>query len=64
MAITIVGVSQNYVRRTTCFNCASILEYTQSDTTVKHYKDIDGSSDTDRVITCPKCSKEVVVSYY
>lgn len=64
MAVAIVGTSQLVVRRTMCINCASILEYTKMDTFVRHYKDIDGTSDTDRYIVCPKCAKDVIVGHY
>ena len=63
MVVAIVGTNPLIVKRATCLNCASILEYTKMDTYVRHYKDIDGTSDTDRYITCPKCAKDVIVGH-
>ena len=61
---TVVGVDNSKVLRTTCRNCASILEYTPSETRERHSTDISGCSDIDHMLTCPKCGKEISVSIY
>jgi len=60
--VAIVGKDLSRILRVTCSGCASILEYTKSETRqVKHY-DYTGGCDIYCVINCPCCSKEINVS--
>lgn len=64
MAITVVGKDQTKVKRCTCKNCASILEYTMADTKTDYSTDYSGGRDHYRYLTCPSCSGRVHVSLY
>lgn len=62
MTVNIVGKDQTVVKRVTCRNCASLLEYTQSDTRkIKHSCDYLGDCEIDDGITCPNCGKDVIL---
>lgn len=50
------------VKRCLCQNCASVLEYTRSDTQKRSHRDYTGCTDTWRVIVCPTCSADVRVT--
>lgn len=43
-------------RRTTCYNCRAILEYTFRDITSEYVKDWDGGGETYYRIVCPVCN--------
>ncbi len=61
MAVTVVGVDKSRFKTVTCPNCASILQYLPIDvqrTTVSCC----GELDTVKVIACPTCSYQIVVS--
>lgn len=63
MAI-VVGKDPKYVRRVTCTHCASIVEYTQSETRqVRRNWDYLGDSDLVRVLNCAGCGKEIQVHF-
>lgn len=59
--VQIVGKAKEAVKRVTCRNCASILEYTMSETRKHTYRDISGCGELDYLITCPGCGKEIKV---
>ena len=61
---TVVGTDNSKVKRTTCRECASIIEYTPSETREVTVRDCTGSSDTEHRLTCPKCGNEFAVSIY
>lgn len=63
MAVVAIGKDVSAVKRTTCYNCATVLEYTKNDIfRHKHSFDYLGDYSTDDAITCPNCNKPVIVS--
>ncbi len=64
MAIVVVGKDTNQKKKTTCSNCASILEYTLADTRKVVQKDYTGCSDTYRKLICPVCKDDLNVPLY
>jgi hypothetical protein len=59
---TIVGKDPGAVRRVTCKSCASIIEYTLSETREERVNhDYLGDSDIARVINCPGCGHMIQV---
>ena len=63
MAI-IVGKDQSMVRRCTCDNCASIIEYTLSETTTRMVSDYIGDLEQIRELACPGCGERITVKFY
>lgn len=61
---TIVGKEPREVRRCTCRNCASIIEYTQSETTTRWVSDYGGDREQIRELICPGCHNRIQVSFY
>jgi hypothetical protein len=59
--IKIVGNDETVVKRCTCKNCSSILEYTMSDTVTDYYTDHLRSREYFKYILCPKCNYQIVV---
>ena len=59
--VTIVGKDTSKVKRTTCCSCASILEFTRSETREGKRCDYTGDCDRVRLINCPACGEELVV---
>jgi predicted nucleic-acid-binding Zn-ribbon protein len=57
--VEIVGVDNTKVLRVTCGNCASMLQYTRSETRRETYRDYTGGSDTYDILKCPKCGHEI-----
>lgn len=57
----IVGKSDEFVKRVTCRNCSSVLEYVQSEVQKDYSTDYLGGKDYYNFITCPCCTKHVVV---
>ena len=62
--VSIVGTAQSLIKQTTCKNCASILEYTESEVKTRTGKDYDGGTFVVKSIDCPRCQNEVVVRSY
>ena len=62
--VNVVGRSEKYVKRTTCFKCASILEYTENELDSFKSYDYAGGCDINYFIKCPICGDRVVVSTY
>jgi len=60
--IKVIGKDDSVVKRVTCRNCSSILEYTPYDTQKRIHKDISGCTDIDTYIVCPTCMYEVTIS--
>ena len=46
MAVTVIGEDADKKKRTTCLNCAAILEYALADTRTETVKDYGGGSET------------------
>ena len=59
--IKVVGKDDNLVKKATCRNCASILEYLPSDRLNGSDRDYTGCTDTYKYIACPACNKELKV---
>lgn len=55
-------VEEAPAKRTTCYNCRSVLEYVFSDITKELVRDYDGGSDTYYRIVCPVCNLKNNVS--
>ena len=60
--VQIVGKDQRLVKRATCRNCASILEYTPNEARKRWYTDISQCREEIREITCPGCGQDLQVS--
>lgn len=62
---TVVGKDPSFIKRVTCSNCASIVEYTMSETREeKRNHDYLGDYDIVRVLNCPSCGKEMQVKRF
>ncbi len=61
MAVRKVGDDAEAVKRVTCRNCGSILEYLPRDVQSKTSRDYSGVADTDYWVDCPECGKRVTV---
>ena len=60
----VVGKSKKMVKKVTCRNCASIIEYTQREVQSRTYSDYGGGTDSFSYITCPECKEDVEVRGY
>lgn len=59
--VKVVGKDESAIKRITCRNCATILEYTPSDVRpLWRGTDIGGGADGGDGFSCPSCSKNVV----
>jgi RNase P subunit RPR2 len=59
--VRIIGKAPEAYKTITCRNCASVLEYTQSEVQEYHGKDYSGGSDGQEWILCPDCGKKVII---
>lgn len=60
--VQVIGKDEAYVRKVSCYNCASVLQYTQNEThKVKKNVDYLGDYDLCNCVTCPTCNTEVTV---
>lgn len=58
---TVVGTDTSQVKRATCRNCASIIEYTEGEVRLLWSgKDYSGGPDGAKGFACPKCTKDVI----
>jgi hypothetical protein len=56
----IVGKDEGHVKRCTCRNCASIVEYTESE--LRSYRaSYQGDTCTEWALDCPSCKAPIVV---
>lgn len=62
--VAVVGKDPGAVKRVTCHECASILEYTLSEVQKEFSTDYTGSRDEYRYVKCPACFNEVRVKGY
>lgn len=60
--VKVVGHDPAAVKRTTCQNCAAVLEYTGTDVRERHGKDYSGGASGREWIQCPQCNDEVVIN--
>jgi RNase P subunit RPR2 len=63
MVVEVVGVDEKMLKRSTCKNCASILQYTLNDTVTYTAKDTNGNNEGYRYVTCPKCGTKIHIAY-
>jgi hypothetical protein len=49
------------IKRVSCRNCASRLEYVQSDVKERHGRDISGCADGESYVDCPKCGGRAII---
>lgn len=61
---TIVGKEPQAIRRCTCCNCASIIEYTLSETTTRLVSDYSGDREMIHELKCPGCGVAIQVKMY
>ena len=59
--VNIIGKSPELMKKITCKNCASILEYTKSEVKIRNGQDYSGGSDGMEYIKCPQCNKKVII---
>lgn len=57
----VVGRDESAVKRVTCGNCASIIEYTGADTRIGEGSDYSGDTWYYDYIECPNCTYKVDV---
>lgn len=62
--INIIGKDDSLLKKVTCQNCASILEYPPAVIEERHLTDYTGSRSTTRYITCPCCKKQILLNNY
>jgi hypothetical protein len=55
VAVKVIGTSPQHVYHSVCTRCASMLEFTERDTTSKYIKDYGGGGDTYHFVDCPVC---------
>lgn len=60
----IVGKDDSVVKRVTCRNCASILEYVPCEVRENYSTDYTGDKDYYKYILCPCCGKQATVTSY
>lgn len=58
--VSVVGNDNSLVKRATCRNCSSVLEYLPIDVRSTTGADYDGGRYTQQYIICPCCSVKVV----
>lgn len=59
--VKVVGRDESAVKRTTCYSCAAVLEYTQRGMKTFTSRDYTESTNTEYYITCPDCGSRVYV---
>lgn len=62
--VKIVGRDESAVKRVTCRNCASILEYCLYEVKSRKVSDYGGGSEIYKFICCASCNSEVAVKGY
>lgn len=60
--IKVIGENPDIVKKVTCSNCSSILEYLPVDVIESIHTDYSGCKDLYKFINCPACSKDVNVN--
>lgn len=62
--VKIVGRDESAVKRVTCRDCASILEYCLYEVKSRNVSDYGGGSEVYKFILCASCNSEVAVKGY
>lgn len=60
----IIGKDEKEMRRVTCRNCASIVEYTMRETVTRWVGDYSGDREQIRELGCPGCGNKIQVKFY
>lgn len=59
--VKVVGRDETAVKRITCRNCASVLEYVQAEVKTYRGTDYSGGSDGMDWVDCPNCGKKAII---
>lgn len=59
---TVVGRDEKAVKRITCRDCASIIEYVECEVKTSTHRDYGGGSETYRELPCPQCGVDITIS--
>lgn len=59
--VKILGDAPEATKQIVCRNCATLLEYTQSEVLQYRGKDMSGGADGRDWIDCPKCDAQVTI---
>lgn len=59
--VKVVGRDETAVKRITCRNCASVLEYVQAEVKTYNGRDYSGGSDGMDWVDCPNCGKKAII---
>ncbi len=62
--VAVIGKDQSHIRRTTCYKCSSVLEYTLSEVQQDYSTDYTGCKDYYKYIYCPCCGNKAIVKGY
>lgn len=57
----IVGRDETVVKRVTCRECATILEYTPNEVKEEHGTDYGGGPDGREWVDCPNCGRRAII---
>lgn len=60
--VRIIGVAPEELKNCICRNCASVLEYANSDLRKWSGRDYSGGSAGRTWIVCPKCNEEITIN--
>lgn len=60
--VQVVGKDPSMMHQVTCRNCASILQFTQSEVKVVVETDYTGGKERVYTITCPDCEDKISVT--
>lgn len=63
MAI-VIGKDEQYVKRTSCYKCSSVIQYTLNEVQKDKQYDYTGSYDIVNYIQCPCCGHKISVKGY
>lgn len=59
--VKVVGRDESAVKRITCRDCASVLEYTKKEVRSYHGTDYGGGPDGQEWVDCPNCGGRAVI---
>ena len=61
--VKVIGKNSAMIKETTCSQCASKLEYTNSEAKTRSRTDYTGDTSSWQYIECPECKHEVIVDH-
>lgn len=59
--VKVVGRDETAVKRITCKNCASVLEYMLSEVKIYRGTDYGGGSEGAEWVDCPNCGRQAII---